>query len=45
MIGVEINTILANVDDNAEECKCVTCEADDACGGLWRGSKYKNYIV
>ena len=34
---------ILNPNDNAEECKCVTCEADDACGGLWRGSKYKNY--
>ena len=37
----------SNVDitqqDPSEECKCVTCGEDEICGGLWRGSKYKNY--
>jgi len=29
--------------DDPFQCKCVTCEEDEVCGGLWRGSKYENY--
>jgi len=24
------------------KCKCVDCEEDDLCGGLWRGNKYED---
>jgi len=29
--------------DDPFQCKCVTCEEDEVCGGLWRGTKYENY--
>ena len=29
--------------NNKSKCKCVSCEEDEICGGLWRGTQYKNY--
>lgn len=29
--------------NSTEQCKCVDCERDEQCGGLWKGSRYPGY--